>query len=78
MTLVVVAVPEGLPRAVTLALAFATKRTTAEKLLIRILGSFETMENASVVCTDKTGTLAQNIMNVIAGSVGIHVKFRTI
>ncbi|KAF7312342.1 Calcium-transporting ATPase [Mycena indigotica] len=75
VTLIVVAVPEGLPLAVTLALAFATKRMTQEKLLVRILGSCETMANASVVCTDKTGTLTQNSMTVVAGSVGIHAKF---
>ena len=65
----------GLPLAVTLALAFATKRMTEENLLVRVLGSCETMANASVVCTDKTGTLTQNDMTVVAGSVGIHAKF---
>ncbi|KAF7970842.1 hypothetical protein HWV62_22800, partial [Athelia sp. TMB] len=75
VTLIVVAVPEGLPLAVTLALAFATKRMTREKLLVRVLGSCETMANASVVCTDKTGTLTQNAMSVVAGSLGIHAKF---
>ncbi|KAG6918647.1 hypothetical protein DXG01_012766 [Tephrocybe rancida] len=75
VTLIVVAVPEGLPLAVTLALAFATKRMTYEKLLVRVLGSCETMANASVVCTDKTGTLTQNVMTVVAGSVGVHAKF---
>ncbi|KAA1476221.1 calcium-translocating P-type ATPase [Dentipellis sp. KUC8613] len=75
VTLVVVAVPEGLPLAVTLALAFATKRMTKENLLVRVLGSCETMANASVVCTDKTGTLTQNEMTVVAGSIGIHAKF---
>ena len=59
----------------TLALAFATKRMTAENLLVRVLGSCETMANASVVCTDKTGTLTQNEMTVVAGSLGIHCKF---
>src|SRR5882762_268292 len=48
---------------------------TYEKLLVRVLGSCETMANASVVCTDKTGTLTQNVMTVVAGSVGIHAKF---
>ncbi|TFY55009.1 hypothetical protein EVG20_g9475 [Dentipellis fragilis] len=75
VTLVVVAVPEGLPLAVTLALAFATKRMTKENLLVRVLGSCETMANASVICTDKTGTLTQNEMTVVAGSIGIHAKF---
>ncbi|KAG6877777.1 hypothetical protein C0993_003978 [Termitomyces sp. T159_Od127] len=75
VTLIVVAVPEGLPLAVTLALAFATKRMTYENLLVRILGSCEIMANASVVCTDKTGTLTQNLMTVVAGSIGVHAKF---
>ncbi|KAH8100992.1 calcium-translocating P-type ATPase [Cristinia sonorae] len=75
VTIVVVAVPEGLPLAVTLALAFATKRMTQENLLVRVLGSCETMANASVVATDKTGTLTQNVMSVVAGSIGIHCKF---
>jgi len=77
ITLVVVglAVPEGLPLAATLALAFATKRMTAENLLVQILSSCESMANASVVCTDKTGTLTQNVMSVVAGLIGIHTKF---
>ena len=48
---------------------------TYENLLVRVLGSCETMANATVVCTDKTGTLTQNVMSVVAGSVGIHAKF---
>lgn len=68
-------ISSGLPLAVTLALAFATRRMTAENLLVRVLGSCETMANASVVCTDKTGTLTQNVMSVVAGSIGIHGKF---
>ncbi len=48
---------------------------TYENLLVRVLGSCETMANASVVCTDKTGTLTQNDMTVVAGSFGIHAKF---
>lgn len=75
VTVVVVAVPEGLPLAVTLALAFATKRMTKMNLLVRLLGACETMANASVVCTDKTGTLTQNEMSVVAGSIGVHFKF---
>jgi len=75
VTLIVVAVPEGLPLAVTLALAFATRRMTKENLLVRVLSSCETMANATVICTDKTGTLTQNKMSVVAGSVGVHLKF---
>lgn len=70
VTLIVVALPECLPLVVTLALVFATKRMTKENLLVRVLGSCETMANASVVCTDKMGTLTMNEM-----SVGIHAKF---
>lgn len=75
VTVVVVAVPEGLPLAVTLALAFATKRMTNMNLLVRLLGACETMANASVVCTDKTGTLTQNEMSVVAGCIGVDFKF---
>lgn len=65
----------GLPLAVTLALAFATRRMTKAALLVRVLGACETMANATVICTDKTGTLTQNKMSVVAGSIGIHLKF---
>ena len=64
-----------LPLAVTLALAFATKRMTRANFLVRVLGSCETMANSTVVCTDKTGTLTQNVITVVAGSVGVHGKF---
>ena len=75
VTLVVAAVPEDLPLVVTLALAFAAKRMTAEKLLTRVRGSCETTTNTSVVCTDKTGTVTQNVVSVVSGSTGIHAKF---
>ncbi|KAH9024007.1 hypothetical protein EDB83DRAFT_1980676 [Lactarius deliciosus] len=74
LTLVVVAVPEGLPLAITHASAFATKRMSKDNLLVRVLGSCETMANASVICTDKTGTLTENKMSVVAGSVGVQAK----
>ena len=48
---------------------------TKENLLVRVLASCEIMANASVICTDKTGTLTQNEMTVVAGSIGIHAKF---
>jgi Ca2+-transporting ATPase len=57
VTIIVVAVPEGLPLAVTLALAFATTKMLKENNLVRILRACETMGNATAICSDKTGTL---------------------
>lgn len=75
VTIVVVAVPEGLPLAVTLALAYATKRMLKDRNLVRVLKSCETMGNATTVCSDKTGTLTQNVMTVVAGSIGTSNRF---
>lgn len=75
VTIVVVAVPEGLPLAVTLALAFATKRMLKDNNLVRVLRSCETMGNATCICSDKTGTLTQNVMTVVAGSIGTSNRF---
>ncbi|RDI85057.1 hypothetical protein Vi05172_g5040 [Venturia inaequalis] len=70
VTVVVVAVPEGLPLAVTLALAFATTRMLKENNLVRVLRSCETMGNATTVCSDKTGTLTENKMTMVAATIG--------
>lgn len=70
ITIVVVAVPEGLPLAVTLALAFATTRLLKENNLVRVLRACETMGNATTICSDKTGTLTTNKMTVVAGTFG--------
>ncbi|KAK4127944.1 calcium-translocating P-type ATPase [Parathielavia appendiculata] len=70
ITIIVVAVPEGLPLAVTLSLAFATKKMMKENNLVRHLQSCETMGNATVICSDKTGTLTENVMTVVGGSLG--------
>lgn len=75
ITVVVVAVPEGLPLAVTLALAFATTRMLKDNNLVRVLQSCETMGNATTICSDKTGTLTQNRMTVVAGTIGIFTSF---
>ncbi len=75
VTIVVVAVPEGLPLAVTLALAFATTRMLRDNNLVRVLRACETMGNATTVCSDKTGTLTQNKMSVVAGAVGTSSRF---
>lgn len=75
VTVVVVAVPEGLPLAVTLALAFATTRMLKDNNLVRLLRACETMGNATTVCSDKTGTLTQNAMTVVAGTLGTACRF---
>lgn len=64
VTLIVVAVPEGLPMAVTLSLAFSMKRLMKQNTLPRTMHSCETMGATSVICTDKTGTLTKNQMQV--------------
>ncbi|KAL2320723.1 hypothetical protein Fmac_029692 [Flemingia macrophylla] len=64
VTIIVVAVPEGLPLAVTLSLAFAMKKLMNDKALVRHLSACETMGSASCICTDKTGTLTTNKMMV--------------
>ena len=75
VTIIVVAVPEGLPVAVTLALSFATKKMLKENNLVRHLRACETMGNATTICSDKTGTLTQNEMTVVAGILGTQVEF---
>lgn len=64
VTLIVVAVPEGLPMSVTLSLAFSMRKLMKEHTLPRTMHSCETMGATSVICTDKTGTLTQNQMQV--------------
>lgn len=70
IAIIAVAVPEGLPLAVTLALAFATTRLLKENNLVRVLRACETMGNATSICSDKTGTLTTNKMTVVAGLFG--------
>lgn len=64
VTLIVVAVPEGLPMAVTLSLAYSMRRMLKTNNLVRKMHACETMGAATVICTDKTGTLTQNVMHV--------------
>ncbi|KYK55061.1 ATPase, P-type, calcium-transporting, PMCA-type [Drechmeria coniospora] len=75
VTIIVVAVPEGLPLAVTLALAFATTRMLKDNNLVRHLKACEVMGNATTICSDKTGTLTQNKMQVVSGTVGTNHRF---
>ena len=64
VTVIVVAVPEGLPMSVTLSLALSMKRMLSTNNLVRKMHACETMGAATVICTDKTGTLTQNQMKV--------------
>jgi P-type Ca2+ transporter type 2C len=75
VTIIVVAVPEGLPLAVTLALAFATTRMLKDNNLVRHLKACEVMGNATTICSDKTGTLTENKMTVVAGTLGTSSRF---
>lgn len=65
VTLIVVAVPEGLPMSVTLSLAFSMRKLMKTGTLPRTMHACETMGAASVICTDKTGTLTKNQMTVV-------------
>jgi len=64
VTIIVVAVPEGLPLAVTISLAFSVNKMKDENNLVKHLQCCEIMGNATNICSDKTGTLTQNIMSV--------------
>jgi Ca2+ transporting ATPase len=65
ITVIVVAVPEGLPLAVTIALAFSVSKMKLENNLVKKLEASETMGGANEICTDKTGTLTKNQMSVM-------------
>eukprot|EP01107_Rhizomastix_libera_P001674 TRINITY_DN1279_c0_g2_i1.p1 TRINITY_DN1279_c0_g2~~TRINITY_DN1279_c0_g2_i1.p1 ORF type:complete len:1032 (-),score=389.88 TRINITY_DN1279_c0_g2_i1:85-3180(-) len=69
VTIIVVAVPEGLPLAVTIALAYSMKQMLKEQNLVRHLKACETMSNCTNICSDKTGTLTENRMTVVRGWV---------
>eukprot|EP00092_Neocalanus_flemingeri_P071516 GFUD01087926.1.p1 GENE.GFUD01087926.1~~GFUD01087926.1.p1 ORF type:complete len:1187 (-),score=187.92 GFUD01087926.1:1846-5406(-) len=72
VTVLVVAVPEGLPLAVTLSLAYSVKKMMADNNLVRHLDACETMGNATTICSDKTGTLTTNRMTVVQAYVCGH------
>ncbi|XP_050915771.1 calcium-transporting ATPase 9, plasma membrane-type [Lathyrus oleraceus] len=70
VTIVVFVMPEGLPLAVTLTLAYSIRKMMKDKALVRRLSSCETMGSATTICTDKTGTLTLNQMTVVEAYVG--------
>lgn len=70
VTVIVVAVPEGLPLAITLSLAFSTSQMVKINNFVRVLKSCETMGNATTVCSDKTGTITQKKTTVVTGTFG--------
>ncbi|XP_040448257.1 plasma membrane calcium-transporting ATPase 2 isoform X5 [Falco naumanni] len=75
VTVLVVAVPEGLPLAVTISLAYSVKKMMKDNNLVRHLDACETMGNATAICSDKTGTLTTNRMTVVQAYVGdVHYK----
>ncbi|XP_065142078.1 plasma membrane calcium-transporting ATPase 3b isoform X5 [Paramisgurnus dabryanus] len=69
VTVLVVAVPEGLPLAVTISLAYSVKKMMKDNNLVRHLDACETMGNATAICSDKTGTLTTNRMTVVQAFV---------
>ncbi|KAL7719656.1 Calcium-transporting ATPase [Entamoeba marina] len=74
VTIVVVAVPEGLPLAVTVSLAYSMKQMFKDNNLVRHLKACETMSNCTTICSDKTGTLTENRMTVVSSWISGEVS----
>ena len=76
VTIIVVAVPEGLPLAVTISLAYSMKQMIYDQCLVRKLEACETMGGVSNICSDKTGTLTLNQMRVVRARFGATKEFK--
>lgn len=70
VVIIVVAIPEGLPLAITISLAYSTQKMYQDQNFVRILAACETMGNATNICSDKTGTLTENMMTITEGWFG--------
>jgi Ca2+ transporting ATPase len=75
ITVIVVAIPEGLPLAVTLSLAFSVKKMLIDQNLVRKMEACETMGGANMICSDKTGTLTMNKMTLTSFWSGTRKNF---
>ncbi|GLC43255.1 hypothetical protein PLESTF_000409400 [Pleodorina starrii] len=75
VTIVVVAVPEGLPLAVTISLAYSMRQMMDDQCFVRVLEACETLGGCTAICSDKTGTLTQNRMTVVEGWAAPGNKF---
>ncbi|KAJ4286428.1 plasma membrane calcium [Kalmusia sp. IMI 367209] len=69
LTLIDVAVPSGLPLALTIAMAFATRQLLKKNILVRNISACETLEFTTTICTEKTGLLTDNAMSIVAGTI---------
>lgn len=78
VTLIVVAIPEGLPLAVTVSLAYSMKKMYKDQIVVHELSACETMGNATKICSDKTGTLTQNKMKVVQCWLGSNLYTKAI
>lgn len=76
ITILVVAVPEGLPLAVTISLAYSIGKMLKDQNYVRRLAACETMGGANEICSDKTGTLTRNMMSVEAAWNGTDLTYR--
>ena len=76
ITVIVVAIPEGLPLAVTLSLAFSVKKMLLDQNLVRKMEACQTMGGANVICSDKTGTLTMNKMTLTSYWSGKRIEFK--